>query len=284
MSIFSENVQSAEGNSASECSTNPGAPATTQINPGDGVPGSVGNPRMERPEVHVVERDEEPGGTISLPSVPPPSVVMTTLPVNREARVKAANAVVKQYIILDEEGDKATDAKGREAIHHMLLVGESFEVNGKFDWEAFSTYADKKCGRLRTPPKNPLQRLARVCCPKGTKAPQVTKFGYILAALRQRGITSTNVMAEFAKREPVKDGGPNYTGMDRFVRLHKRDVKEEAGEDEAAPENPFKGFTDKRLAKNAKLLTDELRSRKMLRDGIVDFEGVLNDQAVAKLG
>jgi hypothetical protein len=287
MSIFSENEQPTEDTSASEGNTNPGVPTVEQINPGDGEPGSLDKPHRERPEVRVVVRDKVTGETTILPSNPPSSVVMTTLQANRDARVADANAAVEQYAALYVAGPKATDAQGREAIRRMLLVRESFEVNGAFDWDTFIPYADNVLGRLRVPPKNSWQRLARVCCPKTTKPPQVSKFGYILATLDRLGVKSANVMAEFAKCEPVKEGGPNYTGMDRFVRLFKRDMKEQAAEDEieveADPKNPYERYADEQLVKSAKFLTEELRMRKMLRGDIVDVEDVLNDEAVEKL-
>ncbi|AWB20302.1 hypothetical protein DA075_04590 [Methylobacterium currus] len=235
----------------------------------------------QRSDVQIAARDPETVEIITLPLDQTSSVAATALPVDHNALVAHAVDAVKQYTGLDSRAAEQVDAQGQEAIRRMLIVRESFEIDGQFDWVSFNAYADNQRGRLKTPPKNPLQRLARVCCPPTTKRPQVSKFGYVLAALDQRGITSATVMAEFRKREPVKDGGPDHGGMERFVRLFKLDMKEEAGK--SGESNPYERYTDIRLIKHAKFLIEALRAREMLRDGVVDVEGILTEEAVIKL-
>ncbi|MGA4555590.1 hypothetical protein [Methylorubrum aminovorans] len=201
------------------------------------------------------------------------SVVTATLPPvpNRgDKLVGEAVEVAATVNRLIEQKAGQIENRSRDLIRLMLLVRESFENQGTIDEKALWQFVDRRAGPVRGALRNQWQRLAKVCVPKETKRPQVSKYGYVLAALVKEGIGSDTVMEEFEAEAPVADSKRDYTGMDRFVRLYKADI---AGPPRDA--NPFMTLKSERLREQAELLIDALRARHLLSPEVEDVSDLV---------
>lgn len=201
------------------------------------------------------------------------SVVTATLlpvPTGRDKLVGDAVEVAATVNRLIEEKADQIENRSRDLIRLMLLVRESFEDQGTIDEKALWQFVDRRAGSVRGKLKNPWQRLAKACVPKGTKRPQVSKYGYVLAALVTEGIGSDTVMEEFEAEAPVAGSERDYTGMDRFVRLYKANIPGPAKD-----ANPFMTMEAERLRERAELLIDALRAKHLLNPEIEDVSDLM---------
>lgn len=173
--------------------------------------------------------------------------------------------------VISRSGHEVED-KSRELIRRMLLVRESFENedDGVFNADAFWEFVEHRAGPVRVPPKNPWQRLAKACVPEGTKRPQVSKYGYVLAALVREEIASDSVIEEFDDERPVGDSERDYTGLDRFVRLHRHHLRGESG-----PVNPFMTMKPQRLRTQAEFLIKALKEKGLLNPQVGDVNHLM---------
>lgn len=190
------------------------------------------------------------------------SVVTATLPPVPSGRDKLVGDAVEAAAMVNrliEEKAGQIENRSRDLIRLMLIVRESFEDQGTIDEEAFWQFVDHRAGPVRGKLKNRWQRLAKVCVPKETKRPQVSKYGYVLAALVKEGIGSDTVMEEF-----------EIEGMDRFVRLYKADIVGPAKD-----ANPFMTLKSERLREQAELLIDALRARHLLSPEVEDVSDLM---------
>lgn len=168
------------------------------------------------------------------------------------------------------ENTDQTEHQSPDLIRRMLLVRESFEVKGAFDEVTFWQFVDRRCGPVRGKLKNRWQRLAKMCVPKETKRPQVSKYGYVLSALVKRDIRAADVMDAFEDEGAVEPGGRDYTGMERFVQFYKQDTF-----DPAKPTNPLLTWGKRRLVDHARLVVEALKAQDLLRSRIKDADDIL---------
>jgi hypothetical protein len=204
------------------------------------------------------------------------SVVTATLPAiptERDKLVEGALEVAAAVNLLIEQKAEQVENRSRDLIRLMLVVRESFkdEDSGIIDEEAFWPFVKHRAGG-RSKPKNQWQRLAKACVPKKTKSPQVSKYGYVLAALVQEGVSSETVMDEFEVRDSVAGSDRQYTGLDRFVRLYKA-----ATRDPSKSKNPFSKMSPERLRDRAEFLIEALRNKGMLNPQIEDVDDLVCD-------
>lgn len=202
------------------------------------------------------------GKASSVATATPPS-----MPTRQDKLVDDAMKAGEALNRLLNDSTEKTENQSRDLIRRMLLVRESFEANGAFDEDAFWKFVDHRAGRVRGKLTNRWQRLAKVCVPKSTKAPQVSKLGYVLAALNSEGIDSTTVMDEFDEAGSVAGSERDYTGLDRFVRLYKASIG-----DPLKSANPFMDMKPRRLVDQAHLLYEALRAKDLLNPKIKDVD------------
>ncbi|MEN3214179.1 hypothetical protein PUR23_29820 [Methylorubrum populi] len=201
------------------------------------------------------------------------SVVTATLPPVHSRHDKLVGDAAKVAAAVNrliEEKDDQIENRSRDLIRLMLIVRESFKDQGTINEEAFWQFVDRQAGPVRGKLKNRWQRLAKVCVPRETKRPQVSKYGYVLAALVKEGIGSDTVMEEFEAEAPVAGSERDYTGMDRFVRLYKANIPGPAKD-----ANPFMTMEAERLRERAELLIDALRAKHLLNPEIEDVSDLM---------
>ncbi|QDM20160.1 hypothetical protein FIU28_02550 [Tardiphaga sp. vice154] len=181
-----------------------------------------------------------------------------------QAALEEAGRVSKS---LDDDEDVA-DKAGWKLIGMMLRVRETF-VNPsteRLNEVAFEAFLIKNGAKKHGNVKTSMQRLSKVCFPKGTRADRVSKYGAALAALTKRNITSSDVQTELATSGEVRPGGPAYSGMKRFTLLHRQDMRLDR-ETEARAEtvsNKFLRMPEANLKAEAILVIEALEERGLL--------------------
>lgn len=205
-----------------------------------------------------------------------PSVDASTLPSkNHEILTEEAIAEANAINGLSDKHAQSVEKRSRILIQRILRVRESFETNEIFDEKAFQEFLRRRKHRAGGKLKNPWQRVVKLCMPEGTHRSLVSKYGYVVAALVEREIRADTVLAAFEQREFVEGDNREYSGLERFVRLYKQDVRPPVVSDE--PKDPFAGWSKNRVAQSAFSFITLLYVNDMLVGGL-DIRKILKPE------
>jgi hypothetical protein len=181
----------------------------------------------------------------------------------------AALTEAQRVLSATDNKEREADEEGWTLIELMLKLLETFinPKTNKLNQTALDAFCARHGARQHGNAKNPLQSLAKVCFPKGTRSDRSSKFGAALAAMVKRNINSAIARKALSESGPVpEENGPVRTGIIRFTLLHREDQKLEkrAGSPEQPAQNKYLKLSDESLKAEALLIIEALQAKSLL--------------------